>query len=370
MADKLRIGLVGATPGRGWGPRAHIPAYRALSDQVELTAICTARPETAEAAAKEWGVGEYYSDYHKLVNSPNVDVVCVVTRILLHTEISRAAIEAGKAVYSEWPLGTDTADAEAVAGFAQAHGGRTMVGLQARFAPHFARMRELIDEGFIGRPLTAQCTSLSGASLTPRPSYYAFVLKKTSGWGALSIGTGHAIATLSWLLGGIQAVSGAVSTQIPEAVLPDTGEKVTVESPDTVTVALRTKSGATGILHVSNAAYNGSGFRLEVYGTEGKLAVTCNAISDFGPDGRFLGARLGEADRDIEIPARLMTVPGLQTSQPAYNIARLFQAGAAALREGRDPVPGFADAARLHRLLDGIQQSSDTGRWVDVSDTF
>lgn len=369
MATPLRIGIVGATPGVGWGPRAHIPAYRALAGEVELAAVCTGRPETAERAGQEWGVAERYSDYHQLIASPNVDLVVVATRILLHAPISRAAIEAGKPVYSEWPLGVDTTEAEGLAALAEARGVPTMVGLQSRYAPHFAEMRRLLDEGYIGRPLTLSMTVLGAGALTPRPSYYAFQVKPGSGWGALSIGAGHALATLSWLVGGIDRLSAQVATQNPTWTLPDTGETIPVEAPDSVAVTLRTKSGMTGQVQVSNVALNGSGLRLELYGTEGKLAVHASSVSEYSR-GRFFGARKGETDHDLEIPVALHTVQGVEPSHPAYNIARLFQANAAALRSGRRPSPDFSDAVRLHRLLDGVQHSSDSGQWVDVSSTF
>ncbi len=368
MADKLRIGIVGATPGQGWGPRAHLPAYRALPG-VELTAVCTSRLETAERAAKEWGVAEAYSDYHQLIASPNVDVVCAVTRILLHAPIARAAIEAGKPVYSEWPLGVDTAEAEGLAALAQAKGVPTMVGLQSRFAPHFARMKELIDEGYLGRLLTVHMSSMGSQALTPRPSYYAFLAKRSAGWGALTISVGHALATLSWLVGGFEKLTAQVSTQVPEWTFPDNGQKVTMEPADSVDVVLRTKSGAVGTVQSSNTAYAGSGFRLELYGTGGKLAIHTGSISEFGR-GRFFGAKTGEQEHDLEVPERLYSVEGVDRGEPGYFIARLFQHHAAALREGRAPAPSFADAARLHRLLDAVQRSSDTGAWQDVSDTF
>ena len=362
--DKLRIGIVGATPGVGWGPRAHIPAYRALPE-VELVAVCTAHPETAQAAAKEFSVPRYFTDYQELVGSPDIDAVSVVTRILLHYPVSKAALEAGKHVYCEWPLTVTSQQASELAELARSKGLRNTTGLQSRFAPPFLRMKELLEEGYIGRPLTFHMSMFGAGALQPRPSPYAFIARKDSGAGALTIAGGHSIDALCWLLGDIEALSARVDAQISEWTLPDTKQQVPVTTPDNVGFAARLKNGAVGTVQISNTAVAGSGFSLEVYGDRGKLSARSNGLLELSLV-RLSGAQAGEAEGEIPVPERLVEVPGLGLDSPAYNIAQLFRNFVRGTRAARDLSPTFAEGARLHRVLEAVDRSSQTRSWVTV----
>ena len=96
MADKIRLGFVGANINSGWSTQSHYPALLASPD-VELTAVCTSRPESAEEARKAFGAKLAFHDFREMVVSPEIDAVAVVVRVPLHYEPTKAAIEAGKA---------------------------------------------------------------------------------------------------------------------------------------------------------------------------------------------------------------------------------------------------------------------------------
>ncbi len=360
----LRIGLVGATPDRGWSPRAHVPAYRALAE-FELTGVCTGRPETAAAAAQAFGVGFNSSDYQQFVRSPEIDVVSVSTRILLHHPISKAALEAGKHVFCEWPLTVTSAQAQELADIARQKGLRAITGLQSRFAPAFLHMKELLDQGYLGQMLSFNMTMLLPSALNPRPSYYNFTAAKSSGFGALSIACGHATDAMSWLLGGIEALSAQVSTQIKMWTPPDTGEQVSVTSPDNVSYLARLRNGAVGSVQICNTAHAGSGFRLEVFGTGGKLAAHSLGMLELSLV-RLTGAKAGEREVEIAVPDRHTWVSGLPIDGPAFNMAQLFRRFGQAIDAGGDIAPSFADGAAVHRLLEAIDRSSGTKQWVAV----
>src|SRR5207248_1204482 len=121
MADKIRLGLIGASVRGTWSSRSHLPALRASAD-VELTAVCTTRADSAEAARQAYGARLAFDDWRKLVASPEIDAVAVVVRVPSHYEPTKAALEAGKHVYCEWPLGRTTAEAEELAALAKAKG--------------------------------------------------------------------------------------------------------------------------------------------------------------------------------------------------------------------------------------------------------
>src|SRR5262249_41686898 len=109
-STKIRVGIGGANPQRGFASVAHIPALQALPD-FEITAVCTSRQESAEAAARHLGARLAFSDCDKLAQHPDVDLVTVSVKVPDHYRPVMAAIEPGKHVYTEWPLGPDIAEA-------------------------------------------------------------------------------------------------------------------------------------------------------------------------------------------------------------------------------------------------------------------
>jgi predicted dehydrogenase len=120
MADTIRLGLVGASVGGTWSARSHLPAVQA-SPNVELTAVCTTKADNAEAARQAFGARLAFDDYRKMVSSPDIDAVAVVVRVPSHYAPTRAALEAGKHVYCEWPLARTTSEAEELSALAKSN---------------------------------------------------------------------------------------------------------------------------------------------------------------------------------------------------------------------------------------------------------
>src|SRR5882724_8285873 len=133
-SSKIRVGIVGASASRGFASIAHVPALRALP-QFEIAAVCTTRQELAEAAARHYGVPLAFSDPAALARHPDVDLVTVSVKVPDHFRPVMAAIEAGKHVYCEWPLGRDTDEAVSRLDAAVRAGIRHAVGLQGQVSP-------------------------------------------------------------------------------------------------------------------------------------------------------------------------------------------------------------------------------------------
>src|SRR5947208_6243078 len=152
MANKIRLGFVGANVRSNWASQSHFPALMASPD-VEMTAVCTTRPESAEEAREAFGARLAFHDFRDMVTSPEIDAVAVVVRVPSHYEPTKAALEAGKHVYTEWPLGRTTAEAEELAALARSRGLQTVVGLQARVNPTLMYMKEQLESGYLGEAL-------------------------------------------------------------------------------------------------------------------------------------------------------------------------------------------------------------------------
>src|SRR3954464_3407517 len=198
---RIRVGIIGANPDRGWAAEAHIPALKSLSDDFEITALSTSRRESADAASKLFGVPLAFDNHQDLVNSADVDVVAVTVKVPDHLELATAALEAGKAVYCEWPLGNGLGEAEALAALARKQGVLAVAGLQARSAPPVAYVRDLIKQGFVGEVLS---TTLIGSGMGWGPTvepFNAYLNDKKNGATMLSVPLGHTADVLCYCLG-------------------------------------------------------------------------------------------------------------------------------------------------------------------------
>ena len=151
---KIRVGIIGANPSRGFASVAHIPALQSLPD-FEICAVCTTRQDSAEAAARHYGVPLAFCGAEKLAQHTDVDLVTVSVKVPDHYLPVMAAIEAGKHVYCEWPLGRNTDEAVRMRDAANRKGIRHAVGLQGQVSPAINYTKDLIADGYVGRVLSA-----------------------------------------------------------------------------------------------------------------------------------------------------------------------------------------------------------------------
>jgi predicted dehydrogenase len=358
------LGVVGANPNVGWASRTHMPALMALPD-FELAAVCTTKRESAEAAAQKYEAQRAYWDFREMVVDPNVDVVDVCVKVPYHHEIVMAALEAGKHVYCEWPLGATVAQAQEMTELAAQRGVHTMVGLQARAAPSILALRQLIADGYVGDVVSATMTQLNPGLLQERPADGTWRADRGNGAHTLSIAAGHALDAFCFCLGPFAEVSAIVGTQAPEWTLQG-GGTIRVTAPDHVAVTGRLASGAIANVQIASIPWHGSGFRLEIYGTEGTLVASAGQqVQATGV--QLQGARSGDEKLvDVEIPPELRWVPSEVPAGTPVNVAQMMRRFAESIPAGSNPEPTFADAVRNHRLLDALERSSETGRAVKI----
>src|SRR5438552_12766196 len=219
--SKIRVGIVGASASRGFASIAHIPALRAMP-QFEIAAVCTARQETAEMAARHYGVPLAFSDPESLAQHPDVDLVTVSVKVPDHYRPVMAAIEAGKHVYCEWPLGRDTDEAVRMLDAAERRGIRHAVGLQGQMSPAINYARDLVAEGYVGRVLTATligCAPNWGATIDR-----AYQADRANGPNLMTITGGHQIDALCYCLGEFRELSAFATKQRARIPLERTGE--------------------------------------------------------------------------------------------------------------------------------------------------
>src|SRR5436309_9432908 len=271
---RIRIGIIGANPDRGWAAQALIPALKSLVHDLEITALSTSRRESADAAGKRFGVRLAFDNHHDLVNSDAVDVVAVTVKVPYHLELATAALDAGKAVYCEWPLGNGLNEAETLAALAKKKGILAVVGLQARSAPSVAYVRDLIEQGYVGEVLS---TTLIGSGMGWGPTvdpFNAYLNDKKNGATMLSIALGHAADALCHCLGEVRELSATTTVRRKSFTIAETGESRPMTAEDQLMVSGLLEGGATFSIHYRGGVSRGTNLLWEINGTEGDLQLT------------------------------------------------------------------------------------------------
>ena len=363
--DRIRIGFIGVNVHYGWGRRSHLPALQALPEY-ELVAVGTAHPETAQESARHYGAPMGFHDYKEMVVHPDIDVVSVNVRVPAHYPIVMAALEAGKHVVCEWPLGANLAEAEEMASLAGSKGVRHMVVLQARAEPALLRLRELIQEGFVGEVVACNMTHFRDGALQ-RGMDQPWMAQREKGGHALTIPTGHSVDALCFCLGEFREISARVTTQVRSWDVEGPGKTVEVDAPDNVLISGLLGSGAVAEVHVASVPHHATGWKLEVYGREGTLVGTSRVSVQYDGHIRLRGRRgKGGELEDIPIPDRLTWVPDEMPRGEPFNIGQLYRRMARAIRGEDDAQPDFDHAVKRHRMIEAIQRSSDLGQKVPV----
>jgi predicted dehydrogenase len=366
MRKPFRVGVVGANPKRGWATAAHLPALKAMND-FELAAICTTRQETADETAGKFEVPQAYGSWQAMLAEADIDIVAVCVKVAHHREIVAAAIEAGKHVFCEWPLGLTTAEAEAMRDAAEARGVRHVVGLQGRASPALNEIRSLVAGGAVGEVIsTTMISSLNvwGPRLPPSEAYRTQLESGTSG---LTVSGGHSLDSLCYCLGEFRQVSGIVTTQHKKVEIVGTGEVLDVTTPDQVLVSGVLEGGAVASVHIKADMASPTGVLFEINGTEGDIVAASRKPVGIAPVGiqradLTLQIARGRKQEFVDAPvSEAYTQAPAVPEGPPFFTAQLYARLSESLTNGTPALPDFSDAVRCHRLLDAIQRASDTG---------
>jgi predicted dehydrogenase len=367
--QRLEIGIIGLQPGRSWAARAHIPALRALSETFEIVGVANTNRASAEAAAAATGLPKAFSNVAELIAAPEVDIVSVTVKVPAHLEIVKAAIEAGKHVYCEWPLGNGLAEAEEMAALARAKSVLGIVGTQAPAAPEIQYMKQLIADGFVGDVLSTTLVASGGGwgGSIANKKISAYLLDRANGATMLTIPVGHTLAALRYVLGRLAEVSAVLATRRTSALAADTGENLPVSAPDQVLVSGLLASGAPISIHYrGGAARDGNGLQWEINGTKGDLRLTGSSGHTQMVQLSLSGAQGEEkAFRPLEAPASYRS--GWPEEVEPGNVARLYARMAKDLREGTHTAPSFEDAVEVHRTIAAIERAAESGNRIPVA---
>ncbi|MBR5366765.1 MAG: Gfo/Idh/MocA family oxidoreductase [Clostridia bacterium] len=240
---------------------------------IQIAGICGLIRERAEGRSQEFGGLRIYRDMYEIFADPEVDIVLNITRPNDHYGVTKAALLAGKHVYSEKPLATSMEDARELIALAQEKG-LTLGGAPDTFmGAGIQTARRLIDEGVIGRPVAATAHFLGHGPETWHPDPEFFY--KKGGGPMLDMGP-YYITTLVNLLGKADWVTAFGSISFPQRMATceqHYGELIDVEVDTFTTGAIRFASGAVASFTASFDSYTDFSEYIEIFGEKGSLRV-------------------------------------------------------------------------------------------------
>jgi predicted dehydrogenase len=323
-------------------------------DFLELAACVDADAERAEQLAAEFDSKP--RSLADVLADPDVEAVVNLTPPLAHEAVSRAALEAGKATFSEKPLGVDLAEGQALVELAAARAVALGCAPDTFLGVGLQTARAAIDRGDIGEPLAANAFMLGSGPESWHPNPAIFYQR---GAGPLLDMGPYYLTTLVQLLGPARAINGSARisrAQRPILSEPRRGQLIDVEVPTHVGALVEFASGPIASLVTSFDVQATRYYNIEVYGTEATMSVP-NPNTFDGPV--RIRRRGDDAWTDLELlPAHLPQQRGIGLADMMW-----------AQRSGRDHRASGALALHVLELMAGAITAAETGRRVDLSTT-
>jgi len=341
-----------------------------------LVAICGRTEEAVAEAAKRFGFETYYTDWKKLIADEKVEIVDNCLPNNMHAEPCIAAAEAGKNVLCEKPLAATLEDAKAMYEAVEKAGVKNMTAFNYRFVPAIRLAKKLIEEGYIGKILQYRAVYLQEWIMDPNFPLVWRLRKSVSGSGALGDLGAHIIDLARFLVGEVSSVCGMMETFIKERPLPENPEEKGKVDVDDVFIAMaRFKNGAIGSFEASRFCAGRKNYqRVEIHGTEGSIVFNLERLNELevyskkDPDDRM-------GFRDILVTESVH--PFMEHWWPHGHIIGWEHTFVHEIHHFIDcivndkPVAPFAatfyDGLQCQKILSAIEESSEKGRWVEIS---
>ncbi len=357
MPERIRVGFIGLNPDSHWAATAHIPALKTLSSEFEIIGVANSTKASAEKTADTFGLKYAFASPQELVACKEVDLVVVTVKVPHHFELVSAALEAGKHVHCEWPLGNGLEEARKLTQIALEKGVVATIGTQMTTAVEIDYLHKLIKEGYVGEVLSTSLIGSGGNWGASTVAELAYLSDKSTGATMVTIPFGHTLAGIQTVLGPLSCLSGRLLKRRNTIYLSDTEKHIAVSADDQIMANGVFASGAAFSAHYRGGVSRGTNLLWEINGTEGDIQVTASLGHAQMVQLSLFGARNDEQKlRPLTIPEELYA--NRPDNVMARNVAGIYKLIAEDIHTNSRIAPSFNDGLRLHELLDSLEQSS------------
>ena len=362
----VRVGIIG--PGF-WTDVMYLPAF-AKHPQAEVVAICGRNKERTAVFAQEHNIPYAFTDYEEMVASGLIDAVVVCTGNTTHYDMTMKALDAGLHVLCEKPLAMNPAEAEEMTAKAEATGLKCLVPFTYRFMPTARYVKELIDDGYIGKPYHLNLRYYTGYGRNGQ-YMWRFDMEKAGAGPIGDIGS-HFMYLAMWYFGEIEWVMCQLSHFVERAPRPDGSDYERAD--DGGSILLQFKNGAQGVIMASAVAYEdtpfGQNHEMEFHGSGGTLY----AKVDWDKKQEVQGAREGEGMvKPLPIPDEIWGKARRDTVHNTYkDVFRehdfMARGWITNIIEDTTPEPTFAEALHVQKVIAACQLSDAENRRVRIDE--
>lgn len=380
-ADRsLRVGLVGT----GFMGRTHANAFNQAGRffpaeaGAKLVAVCSRDLTKARNFASQWGFCAHETDWQKLVEREDIDLIDIASPNNTHAEIAVAAAKAGKMVASEKPLGRTVAESKRMVDAVERAAVANMVWYNYRRVPALALAKQMIDEGRLGRIFHSRFKFLQDWTISPDlPQGGAGTWRldaAVSGGGVTGDLLAHCIDAALWLVGPVAEVSGMTEIFIRERLHALSGKPQAVTAEDASLFLARFVNGSIASFEATRFARGHKAlFTLEVNGEHGSIAWDLHDLHrlqffSHHDEGTIRGWRSIHVSDSDHPYMKAWWVPGLQIGYEHTFVHQVadFLAG---LRTGEKRVPDFRDGLAVDAVVEAVLRSAQTRRWEAIEET-
>jgi predicted dehydrogenase len=373
----LNIGLI----GYGFMGRTHsnaflqAPRFFTLPYRPVLKAVAARNKDRVKAFAENWGYESYETDWRKLVDRKDIDVIDIASPNDTHREIAIAAAKAGKMVMCEKPLGRNAAEAEAMVSAIEAAGVPNTVWYNYRRVPAVTLIKHLLDEGKFGRIFHYRANFLQDWTISkdlPQGGEGLWRLDvAVAGSGVTGDLLAHNIDTALWLNGPITEVVAMTETFVKERKHNLSGKVEPVGIDDASAVLCRFKNGSLAMFEATRYARGHKAlYTLEINGEHASAFWNLHDLHrleyfDHKDEGKVRGWRSVHITDGDHPYMKHWWVPGLQIGYEhtfIHQFAEFVQAAA----EGKSLSPTFRDGLATDYVTDAILKSARTRQWERI----
>ena len=353
--DKLNIAIAGT----GFGASVHLPALK-YSENLNASSFFHHKKSKKEEIETKYGL-KCYCDWSELISNNNIDGIIIATPPESRFELAKEALKNKKHLLLEKPVAITSEEIEILQRIALRDNLSVCVDFEYRVVPHFLQAKEIIDQNKLGNIFLIKLDWIMSSRSNPEREWNWYSLSEKGGGVIGALGT-HAFDILHWFFGDIKKVSAKISTSITKRPKSNKLFDVTSEDICLANIEIENYVGESLPCQVSlsSVSKNGSGFNLEIYGSDGSLFLKSDNQKDYVHGFRLIYSdkknNLNNINPKDEFIFKKTWADG--RIAPVKGIHSLW---AESIINGKPVVPGLSEGLLSQKVSEGIKQSASSG---------